>query len=196
MDKIIEIKKVLQEKEEADELNKPIELQLAKKIVNLLTQNERIVESQKRLIEIIENQQYRINNLSDFVGRIQEKLADHDIHIIEDDISDIEEEWPALNQTLTSQYNTEELYQLAADTIEYCSDGQILSSSNERIGLTWHIDDNSFFELTDEQIFLHTKDGGAEIFEYRTKIKPESLEKLMYLFESMADHHDYSLGEE
>lgn len=101
-----------------------------------------------------------------------------------------------MNQTLTSQYNTEELYQLAADTIEYCSDGQILSSSNERIGLTWHIDDDTFFELTDNNIFLYTKDEGAEIFEYRTKIKPESLEKLMYLFESMADHHDYSLGEE
>ena len=101
-----------------------------------------------------------------------------------------------MNKTLTSQYNTEELYKLAAETIEYCSDGQILSSNNENIGLTWHIDDNSFFELTDEQIFLYTKDEGAEILEYRTKIKPESLEKLMYLFESMADHHEQSLGEE
>lgn len=101
-----------------------------------------------------------------------------------------------MKETLTSQLNTEELYRLAADTIKYCSDGQIHSSNNEYIGLTWHIDDNSFFELNDEQIYLHTKDGDSEVFEYKTKIKPESLEKLMYLFESMVDHHEHSNGEE
>lgn len=32
---------------------------------------------------------------------------------------------------------------------------------------------------------MHTKGDDNENFDYRTRIKPESLEKLMYLFESM-----------
>lgn len=85
MGKITNIKKIIQEKEKAAGVNKPIGLQL-------LEINERVLTRQERLIGIIENQQLRIQRLSDVIGSVEEHFAEQGIYLDEFDISELDEE--------------------------------------------------------------------------------------------------------
>lgn len=101
-----------------------------------------------------------------------------------------------MKNTITSQLNTEELYRLATDTIEYCNDGEILTSGHNHIGLTFHVDNDNFFELSDGKIYLHMKDQKNRDLAKCTLITPGTMEKLFHLFESMSDHYKSSAGED
>jgi len=93
-----------------------------------------------------------------------------------------------MKQTLTSKLTTEELYDLATETIEYCSDGKVLDIDLKQKGLLFQIDDMNYFELTDNCISLNENFIASDALE----ISPEQLKNLFILFESVTDYYEQS----
>lgn len=92
MGKVVGIEKAIKEKKKYSDLNKPIEFQLAETNALLMNINKQLLDKQARLIDVIENQNFRIQCLSESVGRIEDHFAEQVIYFDEFDMSELEEE--------------------------------------------------------------------------------------------------------
>lgn len=93
-----------------------------------------------------------------------------------------------MSDLISYELSKEELYELAADTIEYCSDGKFYDEFGEVKGMTFETAEDTFIELSnDKNIYVHKT---IENITHRTKLSPEALYTLFILFESMTDNYN------
>ena len=93
-----------------------------------------------------------------------------------------------MSELISNELSKEELYELAADTIEYCSDGRFFDEFGEVKGVTFETVEDAFIELsTDKNIYVHRT---IDNITHRIKLSPEAFYSLFILFESMIDNYN------